>query len=118
MPPPIEAGGAEELDKVLVTSYKRSCFWAIGLFVVLCGVLPGILHFGGFVFGTLGFTIWIAVFGLWCFVGGLSVILLPIYDFHNDVKAHAAKKQGLTMDKKDSKATIPTQASETNAASI
>jgi hypothetical protein len=92
MPPTIEAGGAEALDKVLVTSYKRSCFWAIGLFVVLCGVLPGILHFGGFVFGTLGFTIWIACFGLWCFVGGMTVIIMPIYDFNNDVKAAKAAK--------------------------
>jgi len=91
MPPTIDCGGADELDAVLVKSYNRSVIWANFLFFFLCVALPGVLHLGGFVFGTLGFTIWIAVFGIWCFVGGLSVIILPIYDFNNDVKAAKAK---------------------------
>jgi len=92
MPPPIEAGGAAELDAVLVKSFNRSCIWANFLFFFLCVALPGVLHLGGFVFGATGFTIWIAVFGLWCFVGGMSVIILPIYDFSQDMKAAKAKK--------------------------
>jgi Na+/proline symporter len=100
MPPTIDAGSAEDLDKVLITSYNRSVIWANFLFFFLCVALPGVLHLGGFVFGATGFTIWIAVFGLWCFVGGMSVIILPIVDFMNDVKAHDKKKAGLTMEKK------------------
>merc|ERR1719201_1370091 len=97
MPPPIDSGSAAELDAVLVKSFNRSCIWANFLFFFLCVALPGVLHLGGFVFGATGFTIWIAVFGLWCFVGGLSVILLPIYDFSNDIKAAKNKKaKGVT----------------------
>merc|ERR1719389_705072 len=92
MPPPIEAGGAAELDAVLVKSFNRSCIWANFLFFFLCVALPGVLHLGGFVFGATGFSIWIGVFGLWCFVGGMSVIILPIYDFSQDMKAAKAKK--------------------------
>merc|ERR1719201_2627881 len=98
MPPPIECGSAEELDKKLIKSYNNSVIWANFLFIFLCVLLPGVLHLGGFVFGTLGFTIWIAVFGMWCFVGGLIVIILPIYDFMNDVAA--AKKSAEAMGEK------------------
>jgi hypothetical protein len=52
-----------------------------------------VLHLGGFVFGSTEFTIWIAVFGLWCFIGGISVIILPIVDFKNDIAAASAQKQ-------------------------
>jgi Na+/proline symporter len=98
MPPTIDCGSAEELDKKLIKSYNNSVIWANFLFIFLCVLLPGVLHLGGFVFGTLGFTIWIAVFGMWCFVGGLSVIILPIYDFMNDVAA--AKKSAEAMGEK------------------
>merc|ERR550514_2333775 len=117
MPPTIDCGGADELDAVLVKSYNRSVIWANFLFFFLCVALPGVLHLGGFVFGTLGFTIWIAVFGIWCFVGGLSVIILPIYDFNNDVAAAKAKAKGKGLgNKQDSKAT--TAASETPAIGV
>jgi hypothetical protein len=92
MPPPVDSGSAAELDKTLIKSYNRSVFWAGLLFIVLCGALPGVLHVGGFVFGATGFTVWIAVFGLWCFIGGMTVIIMPIYDFNNDVKAAKAAK--------------------------
>merc|ERR1711990_425942 len=79
MPPPIEAGRtAEELDTFLIKSYNRSVFWANFLFFFLCLALPGVLHASGVIFGASGFTIWVAVFGGWCFLGGLSVIILPI----------------------------------------
>merc|ERR1719393_629889 len=90
--PPTSEGSAADLDAVLVKSFNRSCIWANFLFFFLCVALPGVLHLGGFVFGATGFTIWIAVFGLWCFVGGMSVIILPIYDFSQDMKAAKAKK--------------------------
>merc|ERR1719409_2354127 len=73
MPPPIEAGrSAAELDAFLVKSYNRSVFWANFLFFFLCLLFPFGLYGSGMIFSTTAFTIWIAVFGLWCFIGGLS----------------------------------------------
>merc|ERR1711907_908627 len=95
MPPPIEAGrSAEELDAFLVKSYNRSVFWANFLFFFLCLLFPFGLYGSGMIFSATAFTIWIAVFGLWCFIGGMSVIILPIVDLNNDVKAAAKAKAG------------------------
>jgi hypothetical protein len=96
MPPPIEAGrSAEELDAFLVKSYNRSVFWANFLFFFLCLLFPFGLYGSGMIFDSTAFTIWIAVFGLWCFVGGMSVIILPIVDFKNDIAAASSKKQNV-----------------------
>merc|ERR1719454_1050319 len=96
MPPPIEAGrSAEELDAFLVKSYNRSVFWANFLFFFLCLLFPFGLYGSGMIFGTTAFTVWIAVFGLWCFVGGISVIVLPVVDFKNDIAAAADKKKAV-----------------------
>merc|ERR1719409_1954935 len=73
MPPPIESRSAAELDRILTTSYNRSLFFANFLFLFLCLLLPAALHVPGIVFGPTGFTIWIGVFGAWCFFGGMSV---------------------------------------------
>merc|ERR1719454_1046125 len=93
MPPPIEAGRSrEELDAFLVKSYYKSLFWANFLFIFLCLIFPFGLYFSGMIFGATAFTVWIGVFGLWCFLGGMSVIILPIVDFKNDIAAAAAKQ--------------------------
>jgi MFS family permease len=95
MPPPIDDGrSAEELDAFLIKSYWRSVASTIFLFVFLCGLFPVFFYGTGMIFGATGFGIWIALFGLWCFIGGMSVIILPIVDFNNDVKAAAKKKAG------------------------
>jgi hypothetical protein len=44
----------------------------------------------GLVFGATAFGIWISLFMLWCFVGGMIVIILPVIDFKNDLAAAAA----------------------------
>jgi Na+/proline symporter len=94
MPPPIEAGRSrEELDAFLVKSYYKSLFWANFLFIFLCLIFPFGLYFSGMIFGATAFTVWIGVFGLWCFLGGMSVIILPIVDFKNDIAAASAQKQ-------------------------
>jgi hypothetical protein len=91
MPPPIEAGRtAEGLDKLLVSWFWKSVFSANFLFLFLCLLFPGALYLMGTIFGSTGFTIWIGVFAVWCFVGGLIVIILPILDFKKDV-ARAAE---------------------------
>merc|ERR1719218_176882 len=91
MPPTVDAGrSAKELDTYLKKSYNRSVFWANFLFFFLCLLLPVSLYVSDMIFGATAFMIWIGVFGAWCFVGGLTVMFLPIYDFMNDVAA--AKK--------------------------
>jgi len=98
MPPPIDDGrSAAELDEFLIKSYWRSVASTIFLFVFLCGLFPIFFYGTGMIFGATGFGIWIALFGLWCFIGGMSVIILPIVDFNNDVKA-AAKKKAATVE--------------------
>jgi hypothetical protein len=93
MPPPIENGkSAEELDALLIKSYNRSVFMANFLFLFLCLLLPVALYLSGAVFGTLGFGIWIAVFMTWCFLGGLTVIILPVVDFSKDIAAAKLEK--------------------------
>jgi hypothetical protein len=94
MPPPIEHGhSAEELDKQLTKDYNQSKFWAIFLFLFLCLLLPVSLFFSGTVFGTTGFAVWIFIFAAWCFVGGMTVIILPVMDFKKDVEAANALKE-------------------------
>jgi hypothetical protein len=94
MPPPIENGkSAAELDAFLVKSYNKALLWANFLFIFLCGLFPFGLYFSDMILSGTAFTIWIAVFGLWCFFGGMSVIILPILDFKKDLAAAAALKQ-------------------------
>jgi hypothetical protein len=94
MPPPIADGKSpEELDAFLVQSYNRSVFWANFLFFFLCLLFPFALYGSGMIFGATSFSIWIAVFMGWCFIGGLTVIILPIVDFKKDVAAAAAMKE-------------------------
>merc|ERR1711998_256491 len=94
MPPPIENGkSAAELDAFLVKSYNKALLWANFLFIFLCGLFPFGLYFSDMILSGTAFTIWIAVFGLWRFFGGMSVIILPILDFKKDLAAAAALKQ-------------------------
>jgi len=51
-------------------------------------LLPGVLYLGNFIFASTAFSVWIGIFMLWCFIGGMSVIILPIYDFKKDYDAH------------------------------
>jgi Na+/proline symporter len=91
MPPVIENGKtAKQLDEFLTKSYWRSVLWANFLFLFLCLLLPGALYMSGLVFGATAFGIWISLFMLWCFVGGMIVIILPVIDFKNDLAAAAA----------------------------
>jgi hypothetical protein len=100
MPPPIENGKtAEELDAFLVKSYNKSVLWANFLFLFLCLLLPVSLFYSDIVFGKMGFGLWIAVFMGWCFIGGLAVIILPVYDFKKDMAAAAALKMGKSGEK-------------------
>jgi len=93
MPPVIEDGRtAEELDTFLIKSYNNSKVSAITLFILLCVLFPGVLYGGSWIFGSLGFNIWIFFFMLWCFIGGLVVIFLPILDFRKDLAAAKALK--------------------------
>jgi MFS family permease len=102
MPPVIEKGRtAKELDDYLKKSYWRSVFWANFLFFFLCLLLPVGLFLSGLVFGYASFGIWIAVFMTWCFLGGLTVIILPIIDFKNDLAKAAARKGQATEVKKN-----------------
>jgi len=99
MPPPIEHGlSAEKLDKKLEADYERSKFSANFLFLFLCLLLPASLYFSGAVFGKLGFGIWIAVFMAWCFLGGMTVIILPVLDFKKDMEAASAAKAVMTKE--------------------
>jgi hypothetical protein len=96
MPPPIDDGrSAAELDEFLIKSYWRSVASTLFLFFFLCGLFPVVLFVSGMVFGSTGFGIWITAFGLWCFIGGMSVIVLPIYDFKKDVDAAAQKRAAI-----------------------
>jgi Na+/proline symporter len=94
MPPLREDGRtAKELDDFLIKSYKKSCASALFLFVFLCGLFPGALYASSAIFGKTGFSVWIGVFMLWCFIGGMVVIILPILDFKKDLKnANELKK--------------------------
>merc|ERR1719487_2505277 len=95
MPPPIDDGrSAAELDEFLIKSYWRSVASTLFLFFFLCGLFPVVLFLSGMVFGSTGFGIWITAFGLWCFIGGMSVIILPIYDFKKDVDAAKKLREG------------------------
>lgn len=100
MPPPIENGKtAKELDEFLVKSYNKSVLWANFLFLFLCLLLPVTLFYSGAVFGKMGFGLWVAVFMGWCFIGGMAVIILPVYDFKNDLAAASALKKGISEKK-------------------
>jgi len=103
MPPAVDAGrSAAELDKFLQKSYMNSVIWANFLFFFLCLLFPVSLYLSGLILSSTAFTIWIGVFALWCFVGGLIVIILPIVDFNNDVKAaKAAKEKAVLASKAD-----------------
>merc|ERR1712167_4024 len=95
MPPPIDDGrSAAELDEFLIKSYWRSVASTLFLFFFLCGLFPVVLFVSGIVFGSTGFGIWITAFGLWCFIGGMSVIILPIYDFKKYVDAAKKLREG------------------------
>jgi len=95
MPPPIADGRSpEELDAFLLQSYNRSVFWANFLFLFLCLLFPFSLYFSGLIFGATTFSIWLFVFMAWCFIGGMTVIILPIIDFKNDVAAAAKLREG------------------------
>jgi Na+/proline symporter len=95
MPPPIADGRSpEELDAFLLQSYNRSVFWANFLFLFLCLLFPFSLYFSGLIFGATMFNIWLFVFMAWCFIGGMTVIILPIIDFKNDVAAAAELRKG------------------------
>jgi hypothetical protein len=63
------------------------------LFIFLCALFPGVLYGGNFIFGSSGFTVWIFIFMLWCFIGGLAVIILPITDFKKDYDANKELKK-------------------------
>lgn len=76
----------EEMDRILVGHYQLSCKVAIFLFLFLCLLLPVSLQLSGAVFGPTGFALWIWTFLLWCFFGGLSVIILPLVDFWKDYR--------------------------------
>jgi Na+/proline symporter len=96
MPPKIEEGrNAEQLDELLQKSYKKSVGMAMFLFIFLCALFPGVLYGGAFIFGSQGFTIWVVIFMLWCFIGGLAVIILPLYDFKKDYDANQKLKKQL-----------------------
>jgi len=102
MPPPIADGKSpEELDAFLVKSYNRSVFWANFLFLFLCLLFPFSLYFSGIIFGSTGFSIWIAVFMAWCFIGGMTVIILPIVDFKKDVALAAERQASAAAASKD-----------------
>jgi hypothetical protein len=101
MPPPIADGKSpEELDAFLVQSYNRSVIWANFLFVFLCLLFPFSLYFSGMIFGATTFAVWIFVFMAWCFIGGITVIILPIVDFKKDVAAAAELKKAREADAK------------------
>jgi hypothetical protein len=68
---------------------------AMFLFIFLCALFPGVLYGGAFIFGSQGFTIWVVIFMLWCFIGGLAVIILPLYDFKKDYDANQKLKKQL-----------------------
>jgi len=98
MPPPIEDGRtAAELDEFLIQSYKRSCWVANGLFFFLCLLLPVSLYASGAIFGSGGFGIWIIFYLLWCFIGGLTVIILPILDFKKDLAKNQEMARRVTQ---------------------
>jgi len=98
MPPPNENGRTNEEVKVLLTkSYWNSVYAANFLFLFLCLLLPVALYLSGVVFGKTGFGIWLVVFMAWCFLGGLSVIILPVTDFKKDMAAAAAKNKAESM---------------------
>jgi len=86
MPPVIEEGRtAKELDEFLIQSFMRSSWMAIFLFIFLCLILPMSLYWSGVIFEGAGFGVWIMVFLVWCFIGGMTVIILPIVDFKRDL---------------------------------
>jgi hypothetical protein len=94
MPPPIENGlTPEKLDEQLVKDYKHSVWSANFLFVFLCLLLPVSLYLSGAVFGKTGFGIWVIIYMLWCFIGGMAVIILPVLDFKKDLEAASASKK-------------------------
>jgi len=45
------------------------------------------LYLSNMIFSSTMFTAWVVIFMLWCFIGGMSVIILPIYDFKKDYDA-------------------------------
>jgi hypothetical protein len=87
MPPLAEASVADKMDEFLVKSYHLSVKVAMFLFIFLCALLPGALYLSAMIFSSTMFTVWVIIFMLWCFIGGLSVIILPIYDFKKDYDA-------------------------------
>jgi hypothetical protein len=94
MPPIIEEGRtAEQLDELLKKSYNKSVGMAMFLFIFLCALFPGVLYGGSFIFESQGFTIWVMIFMLWCFIGGIAVIILPLVDFKKDYDANKKLKK-------------------------
>ena len=85
------------LLRFLVASYKKACYVANFLFFFLCLLLPIILYASGAIFDAGAFGLWIMIFLLWCFVGGLSVIVLPVLDFNKELKE--AKTAGVSPQK-------------------
>jgi hypothetical protein len=98
MPPAIEEGStAAQLEAYLQQSYLKSVVMAMFLFIFLCGLFPAVMYVGSFILGSTGFTIWIFAFMAWCFIGGLVVIILPLYDFKKDYDANQALKAKQTI---------------------
>jgi hypothetical protein len=87
MPPLVEASVGDKMEEFLLKSYNRSVKVAMFLFIFLCALLPGVLYLSNMIFSSTMFTVWVIIFMLWCFIGGLSVIILPIYDFKKDYDA-------------------------------
>jgi hypothetical protein len=87
MPPLVEVGMADKLESFLKQSYQRSVKVAMFLFIFLCALLPGTLYLGSWIFESTAFNLWVVIFMLWCFIGGMTVIILPLYDFKIDYTA-------------------------------
>merc|ERR1711959_401403 len=76
---------SEETDARMDRQVKIAYAASIVLTFVLIILWPLPMHFGGGVFPKGGFTFWVAVEMLWALIGGITIIILPVYETLRDM---------------------------------
>merc|ERR1711959_646547 len=81
-PPKAEDESISRLERQVKIAYYAS----ITLTVIMIILWPLPLHFGGGVFSTGGFTFWVILEIVWAVLGGITIIVLPVYETVRDMR--------------------------------
>ncbi|KIJ49246.1 hypothetical protein M422DRAFT_777727 [Sphaerobolus stellatus SS14] len=78
---PVGLTGKDDLDPVALHKAWKFAAWAsLVLLIVFIILIPLPLFFAQTVYGTKGFTAWVAIGIAWAFVSAFTVVIYPLYE--------------------------------------